>query len=88
MAVIRKLTGNFTEADIDDEVILMRMDNGELLSLAGTAAAAWRLIDGGRDRTALAAALAVEYSADERQIAQDIAELLQELEEAGLVAEN
>jgi hypothetical protein len=87
MAAIRKLVDNFTEADIDDEIILMRLDNGELLSLAGSAAATWRLIDGQRDRAALVGALAAEYSAGEERIAGDIGELLGQLSEAGLIAE-
>lgn len=87
MAAIRKLVDNFTEADIDDEIILMRLDNGELLSLADTAAATWRLIDGQRDRAALVEALAAEYSAGDEEIAGDIGQLLGQLREAGLIAE-
>lgn len=87
MTAIRKLTGNFNEADIDDEIILMRLDNGELLSLTETAAAVWRLIDGQRDRRALVSALQAEFDADEKLIAGDVASLLQQLMEAGLVGE-
>lgn len=87
MAVIQKLVKNFTEADIDDEIILMRLDNGELLSLTDSAAAVWRLIDGNRDRAALAAALTEQFAAEEQQIAKDIAELLSQLKNACLVAE-
>ena len=39
MTAIRKLAGNFVETDIDEEIVIMRLDNGELLSLADTAAA-------------------------------------------------
>ena len=88
MTAIRKLAGRFTEADIDDEIILMRLDNGDLLSLADSAAATWRLIDGDRDRHSVVAALAAEYAADDQQIAADVAELLHELMEAGLLAED
>ena len=88
MTAIRKLAGRFTEADIDDEIILMRLDNGELLSLADSAAATWRLIDGERDRHSVIAALAAEYAPDDQQIAADVAELLHELMEAGLLAED
>ena len=87
MPAIQKLVGRFTEADIDDEIILMRLDNGELLSLADTAAAAWRLIDGSRDQDELVAALGAEFDADEELIARDVGELLHQLKEAGLVAE-
>lgn len=88
MTAIRKLAGRYTEADIDDEIILMRLDNGELLSLADSAAATWRLIDGERDRHSVVVALAAEYAADDQQIAADVAELLHVLMEAGLLAED
>ena len=87
MSAIQKLTANFTEADIDQEIILMRLDNGELLSLADSAAAVWRLIDGRRDRAALVAALEAEFEAGSQQIDRDVAELLRQLAEARLIAE-
>lgn len=87
MTVIRKLAGNFVETDIDEEIVLMRLDNGELLSLADTAAAAWRLIDGQRDRAALAAALEEEFDADPAEIAADFGDWLQQMKDAHLIAE-
>lgn len=88
MTAIRKLAGNFTEADVDGEIIVMRLDSGELLSLVDSAAAAWRLIDGSRDRAALAQALEAQYDADERRIAEDLSELLEQLQQAGLIAQD
>lgn len=87
MTAITKLAGKFVETDIDEEIVIMRLDNGELLSLAGTAAAAWRLIDGQRDRAALEAALGEEYDADAQQIASELGQWLQQLRDAGLIAE-
>jgi hypothetical protein len=87
MAAIQKLPNNFTEAEVDDEIIIMRLDNGEILSLVDSAAAAWRLIDGRRDREALIGSLAAEYAADQQEITRDISGLLQQLAEAGLIAE-
>lgn len=86
MAVIEKLVGDFTEADIDDEIVIMRLDNGELLSLSGTGAAIWRLIDGTRDRQALLEAVAAEYSVGKQQSSQEIDAFLDQLREAGLIA--
>ena len=87
MAAIAKLVDNFTEADIDDEIIIMRLDSGELLTLTGTAAATWRLIDGQRDRHVLIEALAVEFASREQEIAPEVGQFLGQLKEAGLVAE-
>ena len=86
MAAIVKQSGRFTETDIDDEIVVMRLDSGEFFSLAGTGAAIWRLIDGSRDRAGLVAALAAEYESDKDEIAADVDEFLAKLEEQGLVA--
>ena len=41
MPAITKLLDRFTETDIDEEIIIMRLDTGDLLSLAGTGATVW-----------------------------------------------
>ena len=47
---LAKREDRFTEAAIDDEIVVMRLDNGEFFSLSATSAAIWRLIDGTNDR--------------------------------------
>lgn len=86
MTVLSKRVDRFTQTEIDDEIILMRLDTGEFYSLAGTAAATWRLIDGTRDRSALIAALAVEFEGDERAIAADLDEFIAHVRGIGLLA--
>lgn len=86
MTAIAKLTDRFTEATLDDEVVIMRVDNGEFFALSGTAAAIWRLIDGQRDFEAVLAALAVEFDADEGDLAGDVRHFLRQLEGTGLLA--
>jgi hypothetical protein len=85
MAALTKRIGRFTETGVDDEIIVMRLDNGEFFALSGTAAATWRLIDGKRDRAALVARLAAEFAADENRIAADVDELLEQLRESRLI---
>lgn len=85
MGAIRKLTEGFTETEVDDEIVIMRLDNGELFVLEGTAGAVWKLIDGTRDRAHLISALATEYAAEEDQIAADLDDLLVQLRERQLV---
>lgn len=85
MTIISKRTGHFTEADIDEEIVVMRLDNGEFYSLAGTAATTWRLIDGTRDRTALIDELAANYDCDKNEIAADLDDFLEALEGMGLI---
>jgi len=85
MAALAKLVERFTETAVDDEIIVMRLDNGEFFALSGTAAAAWRLIDGKRDRAVLLGDLAAEFAADKSQIAADLDEFLERLKESRLV---
>lgn len=86
MTGISKLPGRFSETQIDDEIVVMHLDTGEFFSLAGTAAATWRLIDGTRNRSTLIAELASEFEADEREIAVDVDQFLARLREVGLLA--
>lgn len=86
MTAITKLTDRFTETDVDDEIVIMRLDNGEFFALSGTGAAIWRLIDGKRDPETLRSALAAEFQADESQIVSDIEDFLAAMKEKGLLA--
>jgi len=88
MSVLTKPSDRFTETDIDEEIVVMRLDNGEFFSLSGTAAATWRLIDGTRDREALLAALADAYDdANDASMASDLDEFLRQLRDGGLIVE-
>lgn len=87
MTVIVKQAGRFSETTIDDEIVVMRLDNGEFYSLTGTGAAIWRMIDGTRGRAELIDALAQEFLGDRQQIGMEAEQFLGELEEAGLIAE-
>ncbi|MEZ5743138.1 MAG: PqqD family protein [Sphingomonadaceae bacterium] len=81
------MTDKFSETRIDDEYVVMLLDTGEFLSLAGTAGAIWSLIDGTRGRDAILAALSDEYDAPEEAIAADLDEFLATLRGNGLLAE-
>ena len=85
MTILTKQAGRFTETEIDDEIVVMRLDTGEFYSLAGTAAATWRLIDGTRDQAALVKALAADFDGGEADIALDVDELITQLKELGLI---
>ena len=86
MTPISKQSDRFTETVIDDEIVIMRLDNGEFFALSGTAAAAWRLIDGKRDRASLSAALCEEFAAEPDEVAADLDDFLNQLSETGLLA--
>ena len=50
---LRKCPENFAETEIDDEIVLMCLTNGDFFSIKDSALAIWNLIDGQRDRSAL-----------------------------------
>ena len=84
-AALAKAEGRYSETTIDDEIVVMSLDNGDFFSLSGTSAAAWRLIDGSRDRAALIAELAADYGVAEGAIADDVVAFLAQLRAAGLI---
>jgi len=88
MSAIVKLSERLTESEMNDEVVVMRVDNGEFFSLAETAATIWRMIDGKRDRAELLSAVAEELGVSEGVIRADVDDFVTELREAGLVAEH
>ena len=85
MNAIVKQRDRFSETEIDDEIVVMRLDNGDFFSMAGTAAATWRLIDGERGREELVAALAGQFEAPVPEIASDVDDFLASLQGMGLV---
>ena len=70
---------------IDDELVMLAGDSGQLFSLCGTALAIWNAIDGERDEQAIAMAVAMEYDEAEERIARDVAAFVGELSSAGLL---
>jgi hypothetical protein len=87
MSAPAKDPSKFVETDIDDETVVMVLDTGDFFSLADTARAIWRLIDGQRDRAAIVEALAADYAVPSAQIAAEVNAFLAELGEAGLLAQ-
>ena len=59
MTALAKDRARFVETEIDQDIVVMVLDNGEFFSLQGTARAAWKLIDGTRVLAALATRYAV-----------------------------
>ena len=85
MVAIRKLTENFIATDVDGEVLIVDLDGGELFSLTGTAKAVWDAIDGERDLDGLVEAMQMRHAGDASTISQDVAELIEDFENAALV---
>lgn len=84
---ITKLHDRFAETALDDEIILVRLDNGDLLSLTDSGAAIWRLIDAHPDRNGLVEALATDFGTPENDIREDVDRFLAQLTQSGFLAE-
>lgn len=84
---LAKRRDRFSEAAVDDEIVVMRLDNGDFFSLSATSAEIWRLIDGTKDRDALVAALRQTFDDDESRIASDVDAFLAKIREMGLLAD-
>ena len=85
MAAIRKCTENFIATVVDDEVLIVDLDGGELFSLSGTARAVWDAIDGQHDEAAIAEAMAMSHEGDPQTILADVQALIADLETSALV---
>lgn len=86
MGAIRKCTGNFVATQVDDEILIVDLEGGELFSLTGTAKAVWQAIDGQRSEEQIARQMAQLYEADPQVISNDVADLLSQFEGAALIA--
>ena len=71
---------------VDGEVIAIDLDNGSYYSLAGSGPLVWELLAQGASETELREALEARFGGVET-IAEDIAALIQQLQENGLVVE-
>lgn len=82
---LAKAAGQFTETEIDDEVVVMSLASGDFFSLTGSARAIWLALDAQPDRAGLIAALAAQFDADPAEIAGDVDAFLAQLNADGLL---
>lgn len=85
MTVFRKCTQNFVATLVDEEVLIVDLDGGELFSLTGTGRAIWDAVDGKRSVADIVRMLAETHSAPDDEITDDVSELLAECERAALM---
>ncbi len=76
----------FVESSLDGETLLMELENGRFFTLRGSAAVIWTLIDGSRDRAAIASELYAKFDGPPEQIDRELDAFLNQLSEAGFVA--
>ena len=82
---VRKLVDHFAETLIEDEVVVMRLDDGDFFSLTETARDIWQSIDGTRTREELVDVMAELYRVSPEAIMGEVDEFLAGLVAAGLI---
>lgn len=86
MTAPRKRPESFVATLVDDEVVLIDMEGGELFSLSGTARAVWEAIDGQASADEIARSMAQAYEVEPDTAQREVSELLGELAKAGLIS--
>lgn len=71
---------------LDDETVILNLDSGEYHVLNRTGTRAWQLIEQHGDLGAVAAAMAEEFGVPPERVEPDLARLVKDLLERGLVA--
>lgn len=85
MTIARKITENYIATEVGDEVVLIDMAGGELMSLKGTARAIWHAIDGESSLEHIACSMADQFEITPDAALVDIRELASEFERANLL---
>jgi len=86
MTTITKNCDDFLETEVDGEVVIVRLADGELYALSGTARAAWQAIDGATPRADIIARLHREYDAPADILEADLDVFLDDARQAGFLA--
>ncbi|MGC1271861.1 MAG: PqqD family protein [Croceibacterium sp.] len=81
----QKFPDRYVETAIDDEVVVMRLSDGDMYSLEGTARDIWNSVDGQRSIARIAADLAKRHDHDPAQVTADVQVFVAELGAAGLL---
>ena len=86
---VRRTTGDFVDVSVDGELVFMNVLEVRFHSLRDTGLRVWQLLDDGDESPVtvgtVVAALCEEFEVDADTCLRDMAVLLQELQEAGLV---
>jgi hypothetical protein len=72
---------------IDQEAVILNLDSGKYFGLNVVGSRVWELLTESRSMAAICQILASEYDVDQAALETDLSELLDDLLEAGLIAE-
>lgn len=83
--VPKKIAERFVATEVDDEVILLRLSDGDIFSMTGTSREIWDRIDGQSSCGTIADALSALHGAARDTVAEDVAGFVAELRDEGLI---
>lgn len=83
--VPKKIADSFVATEVDDEVVVLRLADGDIFSMAGTSREIWDRIDGRSSCDAIADALSALHGVARDTVAEDVAGFVAELRDEGLV---
>ena len=84
---VRRVDSPFVDAELDGELVLMNVDDGDIYGLRYAALQAWKLIDEGgawTPVTGMIASLCEEFEVDAATCLKDLEILLDDLSTVGL----
>jgi len=70
---------------VDGEALIVDLQTGDYFSLNPVATAIWERLQTGQEAPAIAAAIAEDYAMDPAVVAADVAALIAQLRDAGLL---
>lgn len=70
---------------LDGEAVILNLDNGYYYSLNEVGTRIWQAIDKGKSSREIIDYLQEEYQVEKRQLQNDLAEIIKDLEKEGLI---
>lgn len=84
MEKVGPVSDRILETEVDGDISIYNPSTEQVTVLNGTASDIWRLVDGNHSFDEIVALLASSYQVSRDAIADDVAETLRQLSEAGL----
>jgi hypothetical protein len=81
----RLRTGDIAWREVEEEVVVLDLRSSQYLTLNGTGAFLWAMLDRGASAEALTEGLAGEWEVDRATAAQDVEVFLRQCQEADLI---
>ncbi|MGA7872478.1 MAG: PqqD family protein [Candidatus Binatus sp.] len=85
MTNVLRVVDDVVWTDLDDEVVILKLDTGIYFGLNQVGARIWTLIAAGRRREEILQSLATQYNVSRDQIERDFDELISDLSNEGLI---